>query len=359
MAEEELRVLEFFSGIGGYHIALKELCAPFKVVAAVEISSNANQIYTLNFPDTPVLEKNICGLKPKDIDKLNANVFVMSPPCQPYSRQGNQKDTKDNRTNAVIHMFEIFSELERLPEYFFIENVKGFETSDTREILLKFFKKFGFHTQEFLINSNQLSIPNSRLRYYLLARRSHSFQGPDGLQSSIPEISEDKLKFKRGLDLGKWSSSEVRCLKSFLVDEDITKYELQDVFIGKWGRLLDLVTPNSTRSCCFTKGYSVKAEGSGSVLQMAAEKECVATDNFSNNALSASNVELEGAEFLEHMKLLKLRYFTPREIARIHGIPDWYSFPDNLSDKQLYKLLGNGLNVTVIQILFKFCLFTN
>lgn len=359
MADRELRVLEFFSGIGGYHIALKELGAPFKVVAAVEISSNANQIYTHNFPETPILEKNICGLKSKDIDKLNANVFVMSPPCQPYSRQGNKKDTKDNRTNAVIHMFDIFSELETMPEYFFIENVKGFETSDTRDILLKFFKKFSYYTQEFLINSNQLSIPNSRLRYYLLARRSHSFQGTDGLQSSIPEISEDKLKLKGGVDLGKWSSAEVRCLKSFLVDDDVAKYELQDVFIGKWGRLLDLVTPNSTRSCCFTKGYSVKAEGSGSVLQMADEKENISVDNFSNNALSVSNVELEGAEFLKHMQSLKLRYFTPREIAKIHGIPDWFTFPDSLSDKQMYKLLGNGLNVTVIQILFKFCLFTN
>jgi tRNA (cytosine38-C5)-methyltransferase len=58
-------------------------------------------------------------------------------------------------------------------------------------------------------------------------------------------------------------------------------------------------------------------------------------------------------EFLLHMKSLNLRFFTPREIARIHGIPEWYSFPEALSEKQLYKLLGNGLNVSVVKLLLE------
>ena len=83
----------------------------------------------------------------------------------------------------------------------------------------------------------------------------------------------------------------------------------------------------------------------------------VSSDGFSgnggNNERSMCNSKLSKAEFLEHLKSLRLRFFSPREIARIHGIPDSYSFPEVLSEKQLYKLLGNGLNVSVVRLLIE------
>ena len=48
----ELRVLELFSGIGGMHYALKTACPGdrSKVLAAVDISEVANEVYRHNFP---------------------------------------------------------------------------------------------------------------------------------------------------------------------------------------------------------------------------------------------------------------------------------------------------------------------
>jgi len=117
----ELRVCEFYSGIGGYHIALSLLPnTPFRVVGAFEISSNANLIYRHNFPGTPVFETNLCGLTASKLDVLtredsrgtpHATMFVMSPPCQPFTRQGSRKDELDPRSESVIHLFNMFSEL--------------------------------------------------------------------------------------------------------------------------------------------------------------------------------------------------------------------------------------------------------
>jgi tRNA (cytosine38-C5)-methyltransferase len=45
---------------------------------------------------------------------------------------------------------------------------------------------------------------------------------------------------------------------------------------------------------------------------------------------------------------LKLRYFTPREIARLHGFPDEFEFPDSLNDHQKYALLGNSLTTNLV-----------
>ena len=57
----EIFALEFFSGIGGLHCALKEatqaLKIPAKVLASFDVNPNANAIYATNFPDVKLLNK--------------------------------------------------------------------------------------------------------------------------------------------------------------------------------------------------------------------------------------------------------------------------------------------------------------
>ena len=362
----KLQVCEFYSGIGGYHLALSKIPdLSFDVAAAFEISSNANLLYRHNFPQTKVLETNLCGLTAKKLDTIMSckvsstssqvddsvisdscdqerrTMFCMSPPCQPYSRQGSFKDNSDNRAESVQHLFSIFSDLTTKPDYFFLENVRGFERSETRENIIEFLKDHNYHMVEFLLNSNSLGIPNSRLRYYLLARKTPF---PELLQSSVFHSEIPGLE----------EIPEAPLICTFLED-DPQGYELSEKVLSRWGWVLDLVAPGDTRSCCFTKGYCNKAEGSGSVLQQ--NPSAPSNDNTDlgteRNDRSVSGCKLEGEEFLVHMKSLKLRYFTPREIARIHGIPEWFSIPAELSTKQMYKLLGNGLNVTVVKLLIQ------
>ena len=47
-------------------------------------------------------------------------------------------------------------------------------------------------------------------------------------------------------------------------------------------------------------------------------------------------------------KALKLRFFTPREVSKIMSFPSNFSFPESISEKQRYKLLGNSINVLVV-----------
>lgn len=56
--------------------------------------------------------------------------------------------------------------------YILIENVKGFEESETRLHLVTVLKNNNFTFEEYLLNPRQFGICNSRLRYYLLAKRS-------------------------------------------------------------------------------------------------------------------------------------------------------------------------------------------
>jgi tRNA (cytosine38-C5)-methyltransferase len=56
------------------------------------------------------------------------------------------------------------------------------------------------------------------------------------------------------------------------------------------------------------------------------------------------------------LDILKLRYFSPREVANLLCFPKdpEFQFPSEISRKQKYRLLGNSINVKVVACLMKF-----
>lgn len=124
------------------------------------------------------------------LGRFKADIYLMSPPCQPYTRTGHQNQAADPRSKSFLAFLTALPILEaenKAPKYFFIENVQGFEVSqpwsptthknsDTRELLAKTTQAAHYHFQEFLINPMHLGIPNSRTRYYFMAK--HVSLGP-------------------------------------------------------------------------------------------------------------------------------------------------------------------------------------
>ena len=56
------------------------------------------------------------------------------------------------------------------------------------------------------------------------------------------------------------------------------------------------------------------------------------------------------------VEALKLRYFSPREVANLMCFPDSFSIPADVTLRQSYKVLGNSLNVLVVSVLVKYLL---
>lgn len=106
---------------------------------------------------------------------------------------------------------------------------------------------------------------------------------------------------------------------------------------------IDIANPNQTRSTTFTKAYgSNYIIGTGSFLQ---------TEHL--------DLEFEPDDQAT-LLTLGLRFFTPTEIALLHGLPVAndpitleslkfkFSFPEGTTRAQQYRLLGNSLNIRVV-----------
>ncbi|XP_077010676.1 tRNA (cytosine(38)-C(5))-methyltransferase isoform X4 [Tamandua tetradactyla] len=339
------------------HLNNLESCVPAQVVAAIDVNTVANEVYKYNFPHTPLLAKTIEGIPVEEFDRWSFNTILMSPPCQPFTRIGLQGDVTDPRTNSFLYFLDVLPRLQKLPKYILLENVKGFEVSSTRDLMVQTIEKCGFQYQEFLLSPTSLGIPNSRLRYFLIAKLQSEplpFQVPGQVLMEFPKIGSEKpqkcaivtekkieekkiepnilcdgspqcpgkkavlFKLETAEEIGRKcqqdSDPSVQMLKDFLEDDvDKKQYFLSPRSLLRYALLLDIVTPACRRSTCFTKGYGNYIEGTGSVLQTAEDVQI--------ETIYKSLTNLSQEEKITKLLMLKLRYFTPREIANLLGFP--------------------------------------
>lgn len=104
---------------------------------------------------------------------------------------------------------------------------------------------------------------------------------------------------------------------------------------------------------CFNK-YGHYMEGAGSIIQMSTDIEAVRKAiELKSEALKKTNNKSWGEREISIIRNLNLRYFTPREIANLLCFPSTFSFPDDVSTIQSYRVLGNSLNVHVVSVLLR------
>lgn len=296
---------------------------------------------------------------------------------------------EDKRSLSLQHLMkDILPNLQTKPSYFLLENVKGFYTSKTRELVLSKLKENGYDTRELLLSPSHFGFPNQRLRCFLLAKRAplkfasepcmHSALFSAVLRSSLEnraeseqeteakksdvkkdEKEDEKEKKEEKVFCSEKKSDDVSddaiklpsctapdCLvchlgsnlRDFLepdTPELEAKYSVPEKLVLAHGLKFDIVSRDSDRSCCFTKSYSRLMEGAGSVIKCVDENSVGITDP-------------------KELLKLKLRFFTPTEIARLHGFPPHFSFPDTVTDRQRYNLLGNSLNCVVLSHLMQY-----
>ncbi|THH26585.1 hypothetical protein EUX98_g7603 [Antrodiella citrinella] len=368
-----IRALEFYSGIGGLHVALQRSSVNGEVVQAFDWDQSACQVYEAFHGRNLVRKTDISTLSASELVPFDATLWLTSPSCQPYTvLNPAAKGAEDSRAKSFIHLIERvlpdLVEMGKQPERILVENVAGFETSTTRQNLLKTLDALGYEYMELLLTPLQYGIPNSRLRYYLLAifkplSFAHTDMPSTRVWRHIPGGGEDWRDPRLQSDLDGITS--IRPLSDFL-DLDLSTDEerglaVPDRVLEKWGRLFDIVLPSQRRSCCFTRGYTKLVERAGSVLQM---NELLDTGTTFDTFLAAQTRGDPTA--VRILDPLRLRHFSPNELLRVFAFNDHerdkedkdkktreYKWPGGVSVKTRYKLVGNSVNVLVAFLLHR------
>lgn len=146
--------------------------------------------------------------------------------------------------------------------------------SPTRRVLLSQLHTLGYTTAEFLLTPLQFGIPNSRLRYYLLAKTApfsfpyiqagetyqyipHGNEQYDEVSSTWLDPRMNPIADSELVDVN------IRDIQHYLDNEDgsslyLGAHAVSDRVLEKWGRLFDIAIPSSKRTCCFTRGAELE-----------------------------------------------------------------------------------------------------
>lgn len=327
------------------HLALKQTGKDAKVVAAFDINSIANTCYEHNFPDVKVTRVNIEHLGIDFYERLGADAWLMSPPCQPFTRGGKCLDDKDHRSTGFLYLTDVLRNMKHPPRFLFIENVLNFEVSKCHEAFIRMAQERGYQVHEFLISpqDEHIGIPNTRLRYYLIAELTGTTMAVGPIYKSFAEFfsAVPERKPQSSTDLEQFA--EPRLIGEFIREaDDDASLAVPLRYLTDWKDYRhDITKASSRRSSTFTKAYG--------------SKHIIGTGSFLQTKLLDLQYEPDDRAVLPK---LGLRFFSPREVALLHAFPiegadALFSFPPSVSKAQQYKLLGNSMNISVVTLLFR------
>jgi tRNA (cytosine38-C5)-methyltransferase len=327
------------------------------VVAAYDVNPVGNDVYAHNFGLRPS-GRDVRALSAAELDRHRADLWLLSPPCQPYTRQGNQLGKADGRAGSFCCLLAALQKMQHPPRRLLVENVVGFEASEMRDDLLAALP--GYLVHEYVLSPAQLGVPYSRPRYFLLA----------ALPSPGCTLATPQLEIPGRSPPGAETPPRARLLSEFLELSGGGDAALWERFAVPWAAVrssllaVDLVHESADEATpprpvnCFTKNYAKYAKGTGSLLARsaadvarlfaavelaAAEAGCGAGGLAEPGALGRLTSWPPGAP--------PLRYLTPLEVARLHGFPASFSFPEHVTRAQQWQLLGNSLSVDVVACL--------
>ena len=160
----KLKVLDLFSGIGGFSLGL-ERTGGFETVAFCEIDPFCQKVLKKHWPDVPIYN----DVRTLDYDGP-VDVITGGYPCQPFSTAGKRRGAEDDR-----HLWpSMFSLIEKhRPDWVIGENVAGHVSMGLDEVLSDL-ESADYQARAFIIPAVGVDASHKRDRVWVIAyRQSH------------------------------------------------------------------------------------------------------------------------------------------------------------------------------------------
>ena len=192
MKQEKLKLLDLFSGIGGFSLGL-ESTGFFETIAFVEKDKFCQKVLKKNFKNIPI-EEDIRNVKGSN---YKADVITGGFPCQPFSVAGKRKSTADDRY-LWDEMLRVIRETK--PRWVIGENVEGIVNINEGMVLrqvLNDLENEGFKSQCIIIPASGIGAWHQRKRIWIVAnsnsnRHVSEIRGGNGEEKGIPVQDRQK-----------------------------------------------------------------------------------------------------------------------------------------------------------------------
>ena len=162
-----LKFIDLFAGLGGFHQALTAL--GHKCVFACEIDTDLSRLYEMNF-----------GLRPHgDIRSLDIStipdhdILCAGFPCQPFSKAGSQRGLECPQWGDLFDYVIQILKAHR-PRYLIIENVPNLvrhRQGTTWRTIENRLRRAGYAISNKLFSPHQFGVPQIRERAFIVGRR--------------------------------------------------------------------------------------------------------------------------------------------------------------------------------------------
>jgi DNA (cytosine-5)-methyltransferase 1 len=165
-----LRVLDLFSGIGGFSLGL-ERTGGFETVAFCEIEEFPRKVLAKHWPGVPIY--NDVRTLTADLlrrDGIAVDVITGGFPCQDLSASGKQAGISAERSGLYAEVIRIASDIR--PRFILLENVANLLVGERGAwfgSLLGDMARIGYDAEWYFIPASWLGAPHARTRVWIIA----------------------------------------------------------------------------------------------------------------------------------------------------------------------------------------------
>ena len=318
-----MKLLDLFSGIGGFHKGFEKAGFEFDWVGFSDIDKYASAVYKYRYPDAKELG-DITSIRPERDLPDNIDILCGGFPCQAFSVAGRRKGFEDTRGTLFFEIARIlrhFRDTEKPIPYFVLENVKGLLSHDhgrTFAIIYRVLTDIGYTVECQLLNTRWV-LPQNRERIYIVGHFGR------GSGCKVFPIGEDGKVHNNNSSRSK---SETKLCGAITTGE------------------------GTRRESNFVKVKKLKQIG-------VVGKDTIATRIYDPSGISSTLTDGGGMGAKTGLyKVNKLiRRLTPVECMRLQGFSDDWNEKGmmdgkvvNMSDTQRYKQAGNAVSVPIVSM---------
>ena len=205
----DLKLLDLFSGIGGFSYAAERIVGGYKTTQFVETDSYCQSVLRKNFPNIPIHD----DIKTFTAKKGQFDVLTAGFPCQDLSVAGRQAGIGEGtRSGLFYEIIRLLGEIQ--PKFVLFENVRNLlshEKGATFQEILFQIAKAGYDAEWSVISAKDVGACHKRERIWIIA-----YPFSNGVQSRLQgSVLREREFFSNQLEGSEVGSEIGRCSKNF------------------------------------------------------------------------------------------------------------------------------------------------